>query len=385
MFSIKVLFGAKRAGSFVCLTALALAACDSQENTAAQAPAPSVMVSAARTEDVRRSADFVGQVQAVDDIQLVARVSGFLESKNVEDGAKVDKDTLLFTIEKAPYQAELLSAKADQAKAEADDALKIADLERDKDLYEKGHVSKAKYEATLASKEQADAVVEASKAAVTQAELNLSYTDIKAPFPGQIGKTNFSVGDVVGPSSGSLARLVRLSPIYVSFSLSEQDYLTAVKGGALSPEEIRSTKQRPNVGLVLPNGVKLEETGEIVFIDNAVDPKTGTISLRARFENERSVLVPGTFVTVVLEATEAQQELVIPQAAVQRDQRGAFVLAVNDQEMVEQRYVELGDQYQTDYVVQEGLQPGERVIVQGLQKVRPGVPVNAVVAGKPVE
>lgn len=385
MFSRENPFREILSGGLVCFAALSLGACNSEEKTAAEAPPPSVMVSAARTEEIRRSADFVGQVQAVDDIQLVARVSGFLESKNVEDGAKVDKGALLFTIEKAPYEAALLSAKADQAKAEADDALKLADLERDRDLYEKGHVSKAKYEATLASREQAAAAVEASKAAVTQAELNLSYTDIKAPFAGQIGKTNYSVGDVVGPSSNPLTRLVRLSPIYVSFSLSEQDFLTAVKGGALSPEEIRASEQRPNVGLILPNGVKFDEVGEIVFIDNVVDPKTGTIAMRAQFKNDKNVLVPGTFVTVILEASQAQQELVIPQAAVQRDQRGAFVLAVNDQEMVEQRYVDLGDQYETDYVVEQGLQPGERVIVQGLQKVRPGVPVNAVIAGQPAE
>ncbi len=372
--------------SGVVLAALLLVACnkDDQQKAKTAAPAPSVVVSAARLDEIRQSAQFVGKIEAVNSVDLIARVSGFLDSKTVPDGSTVKKDQLLFTIEKAPYQAALLAAQADQAKAEANAALSQADLERDKDLYEKGHVSKAKYQATLATKEEADAMVEAAKAAVSQAQLNLGYTDVKAPFDGKIGKTPYSVGEVVGPSSQPLAHLVSLAPVYVSFSISEKDYLDSIKKGGDSPEDVKKD-DRPSISLIMPNGKKFSETGEIVFIDNRIDPLTSTIALRGQFENKNKLLLEGTYVTVVLEAKTETKAIVVPQAAVQRDQKGSFVLAVNKQEMVEQRYVELGQVHETDFIVTSGLQPGERVIVQGLQKVRPGVPVHAVVDGKPAE
>lgn len=364
--------------------ALALAACSPSEDTSAakQVP-PTVSVAAAQDKDVRQSVKFVGQTQAVDDVQILARVSGFLEAKHVDDGALVKKGTLLFTIEKTSYEAAVASAEADLANAKADAALKLADLGRDTDLYQQGHISKAKFDATTAAKEQADANVGAADARLDTAKLNLSYTDISAPFDGQIGKTAFSVGDVVGPTSGAITRLVSKAPIYVNFAISEKDFLDTVKGqgkaGGFVSEDV------PDVHLVLPNGARYGETGEIVFIDNTVDPKTGTISIRARFANADSLLVPGTFVTVVIEASKPQKALVIPQAAIQRDQRGAFVLSVNDKNLVEQRYVELGAQIDGDFVVTKGLVQGERVITLGLQKVRPGVPVQTAPDAKPVE
>ncbi|MXN66996.1 efflux RND transporter periplasmic adaptor subunit [Stappia sp. GBMRC 2046] len=365
------------------IAAAILAGCQGEQQAESTPEAPSVQVAAAREQEVRRSAQFVGQIQAVDDAELVARVSGFLETKDVKDGAVVKKDQLLFTIEKAPYKAALLSAKAEVAKAEADAALKVADLERDEDLYQKGHVSKAKYEATLASKEQADAAVEAAQAAQTQAELNLGYTDIKAPFDGRIGKVVYSVGDVVGPTAEPVTRLISQAPVYVGFSVSERDLLNALKNAGTDPNDPNAKDELPNLKLLLPNGDTFDESGRIVFIDNVVDPNTGTISIRGEFENKSKTLVPGTFVTVTIEAPATVEAIVIPQAAIQRDQKGPFVLAINDQEMVEQRYVDLGEQVEGDFVVKDGLQEGTRVIVQGLQKVRPGVPVNAVLSDQP--
>ncbi len=361
----------------------ALVACQKQEEQA-KAPPPAVSVAGIQEKNIRNSTTFIGQVAAIDKVSLVARVSGFLEDKAVQDGKKVKKDELIFKIEKDQYVAAVDKAKADLASAQADDALKLANLNRDRDLYQKGHISEAAFQSTQAQKAQSDASVQAAQAALDQAQLNLSYTDISAPFEGVLGKTTYSVGEVVGPSSQPLATLIRVAPVYVNFAVSEAEYLNALKTHGINPDDIKP-ENTPNLSLILPNGDTFDETGKVVFIDNKVDPKTGTISFRGLFDNKSWTLLDGTFVNVVIESKEEKKALVVPQAAVQRDQRGSFVLVVNAQNTVEQRYVELGAQVDSDFVVNKGLQSGEKVIVQGLQKVRPGVPVNASLASKPAE
>lgn len=362
---------------------LFLAGCKEDTKETA-APPPSVSVAAVVSKDVRQNANYVGQVAAIDKVGLVARVSGFLEEKLVPDGSVVKKGDLVFKIEKDQYKAAVQKAEADLASAKADEALKAADEKRDKDLLQKGHVSEAAYEATLAQMQQAEASVAAAHAALASSELDLSYTDVTAPFPGQIGKTTYSVGEVVGPTAEPLASLVSLAPVYVNFSVSEAQYLNAVKTHGIDSAKL-DDGATPDLSLILPNGDSLGETGKIVFIDNRVDSRTGTISFRGQFANEDGSLLDGTYVTVNIAAPEQTKALLVPQAAIQRDQKGSFVLAISKEETVEQRYVDLGDQVEGEFIVKSGLQEGERVIVQGLQKVRPGVPVNAVLASKPAE
>ncbi|WP_422023610.1 efflux RND transporter periplasmic adaptor subunit [Roseibium sp.] len=380
-FSLKTRFAAAPL-----LAAAVLAGCsDNSANQQTEAPPPpAVTVAKIEKTDIRQSARFVGQVAAVDQVDLVARVSGFLENKAVPDGSVVKKGDQLFTIEKAQYEASLLKAKADVASAKADAALKAADEKRDKDLFEKGHVSEAAYEATLAQKEQAEALVEAAESAQKQAELNLSYTDVSAPFPGQMGKTTYSVGEVVGPNTQPLAKLIRLAPVYVNFSVSESEYLNAVKNHGINPSDIDASKS-PDIKLILPNGQQYEEVGKIVYIDNAVDPTTGTIAFRGQFANEDIRLLAGTYVTVILEAPETETALVVPQSAIQRDQQGDFALQVADDKTVKQVYLDLGQQVDTNFVVKKGLDEGAEVIVEGLQKVRPGVEVDPVLTSQPAE
>jgi membrane fusion protein (multidrug efflux system) len=363
-----------------------LAGCsdDAQKAAGPVAPPPSVTVAKIVSQDIRQSARFVGQVAAIDKVDLMARVSGFLEQKTVADGSVVKKGDLLFTIEKAQYEAALAKAKADLASAKADAALKSADEKRDRDLRDKGHLSEAAYEATLAQMQQAEAAVQGAQATLQDAELNLSYTDISAPFDGQLGKTTYSVGEVVGPSTSALGGLISLAPVYVNFSVSEAQYLNAVKTHGLSPADI-NPEESPDLSLVLPNGESYGEKGKIVFIDNQVDTATGTISFRGQFNNKDIRLIAGTYVTVVLEAPKSESALVVPQAAIQRDQEGAFALAITADKKVEQRYVDLGQQVETNFVVTKGLKEGDEVIVEGLQKVRPGVEVNPVLASKPAE
>ncbi len=171
---------------------------------------------------------------------------------------------------------------------------------------------------------------------------------------------------------------MRVSPVYVGFSLSEGEYLSAVErlGGDIS--KALNPENSPPVRLRLPNGEVFDETGWLVFVDNKVDPATGTIALRAQFDNARGFLVPGTFVNVEIDSKQAATKLLVPQAAVQRDQKGDFVLVVGADGLVEQRHITTGQQVETDFVVEDGLQEGESVIVEGLQRVRPGVPVKAI-------
>ena len=376
-FAHKVRFSAVT----VCLL---VAACsdDTGQQAAAPPPPPSVTTAKVTVEEVRESVRFVGQIAAVDEVDLIARVSGYLEEKSVPDGAKVKEGDVLFTIERVQYEAALMRAKADLAGAKADAALKAADEKRDKDLLQKGHVSEAAYEATLAQKQQAEASVEAAGSALKQAELDLSYTRISAPFTGQIGKTAHSIGEVVGPSVAPLAKLTRLSPVYVNFSVGEAQYLDAVKVHNLDPADIRPSDS-PNVRIILPNGDAYEETGKIVYIDNHVDTATGTISFRSQFDNADNLLLAGTYVTVILEDPETSSSLVVPQAAIQRDQQGPFVLAISEDRKTVQRYLKLGQQVGANVVVNTGLKDGEEVIVEGLQKVRPGVEVDPVLVNQP--
>jgi RND family efflux transporter MFP subunit len=285
---------------------------------------------------------------------------------------------VLFRIEPENFAAAQARAVADLEQSEANLALAEIEIERDTKLLASETIAQSRYDATKATRDAEAAIVEAKRADLRQAELNLTYTEIAAPFDGRIGKTHFSVGDVVGPASGPLASLVRVSPVYVGFSLSEGKFFNAMERTDGQARKALNRENSPPVRLRLPNNEVFDETGWLVFVDNRVDPATGTIALRAQFDNARGFLVPGTFVNVEIDSKEAATKLLVPQAAVQRDQKGDFVLVVGADGLVEQRHITTGQQVETDFVVEDGLQEGESVIVEGLQRVRPGVPVKTI-------
>ncbi len=354
-----------------------------QENTAtdADAPpaAPTVIIGAVVSEEVRDSARFVGQVEALDQVSLLARSPGFIEKIAFEDGQSVETDQVLFEIERAPYEADVAAAWAELARTEADLDLAQLNLARDRQLLTRETIAQAQFDTTAAAEAQAQARVKAAQAALQRAEIDLGYTTITAPFDGRIGQKQFSVGEVVGPDSGPLATIVSLDPIRVRFSFSERDLVTAMQSiGAANLREALASDAAPTLTLILPNGTEYEHVGRITFLDNAIDPQTGTLRTLGTFENPEGLLFSGQFVTVVIEGAQAVSRLLVPQAAIQRDQRGDFVLVVGSDSLVEQRYIETGDVIDQRRIVLSGLQIGESVIVQGLQRVRPGVPVDAV-------
>lgn len=348
-------------------------------------PPPKVTVVAAETKPLRNSETFIGRGEAIDKVDIIARVSGFLEEVLIEDGSEVQAGDLLFRIERNAYEATLEARRADLAKAEANLQLASVDLARKQELFARGTTPESERDISLANEKVREAEVRTAKAAIQQAELDLSYTEVYAPFAGRVGRIGVSIGDVVSPTSRPLVNVVREAPIYVAFALNEKQFVSILQR-IKNPETGGDEKSGLfDVFVVLPNGTDLDERGKFAFADNRIDPDTGTITLRAKFENTSRLIVDGSFLTVGLEAEKPVDRLIISQAAMQRDQQGPFVLVVDDQQMVEQRYIKTGDVVGTGIIVLEGLEVGETVVVEGLQRIRPGAKVDPVLATQPRE
>lgn len=356
------------------LAAALLAGCDGGSDQAqAPAPPPAVTVVKVVEGDFRPSLSFTGRVEARDQVDLRARVEGFLEKRLFTEGQFVKTGDLLFVIEKGPYQAAVDQIKANIERAEA--TLKLADLEvqRQTTLVQRETGTQAKLDEATAKQGESRADVMAQKAALEKAQLDLGYTDIRAPIDGRIGRALYSVGNFVGPSSGTLATIVSQDPIYVSFPVTQREMLAIRErtGG-----DTGNATDAAIVHVKLADGSQYKEPGKINFIDVTVNQGTDTVQVRATFPNKDGILVPGQLVTVVAETAKPEPALMIPQQAQQVDQSGAFVLVVDADNKVQVRRIEVGPTRGTMLVVDKGLEAGERVITEGIQKVRPGQTVE---------
>lgn len=354
--------------------ALALGGCGDgkQADPAAAAPPPAVTVVKVVAEDVKPTTTFTGRVEAKDKVDLRARVDGFLEKRLFTEGDDVKQGDLLFVIEKGLYQA---AVDQDQAALEKSQAtLKLAEIEvaRQTELTQKNVGTQAKLDEVTAKQGEARGQVAADKAALEKAQLQLSYTDIRAPISGRIGRASVSVGNFVSPASGALATIVSQDPIYVSFPVTQREMLDVRK------EESASGKPGEYVIYVqLADGNRYKEPGKLNFLDVTVKEGTDTVQVRATFPNPDRILVDGQHVTVVAETDKGEKALVVPQQALQVDQTGPYVLVVDKNDKVQVRRLELGATRGANVVVTKGLTAGERVIVEGIQKVRPGQLVQA--------
>jgi len=342
---------------------------------AAQPPAPAVGVRLAAMKGVSQSFEFVGRIKAIEKVELRARVEGFLEKVLFKEGEDVTAGELLYQIEKVQFLTAMDQAKANVAVAEAALTNAKVEYERSTELVKRNFTPQSQVDANKAALDTATGRVMQAKAALTQAQVNLDYTDIRAPIDGRIGRTAYTVGNLVNPASGVLATIVSQDPIYVLFPVSVRDL-----------EAIREARRKEDGGLAkidirvrLPSGQEHAQRGVWNLTDPQVDPQTDTLVMRATMPNPDRALTDGQFVTAIIRERQEEQRLVVPQSALQVDQSGYYVLVVNDQHKVEQRRVQTGPQRGTDVVVTQGVKDGEKVIVDGIQKVRPGQVVQEAV------
>lgn len=362
--------------AFTVLLAGALAGCDQapqqQGQAQAQAPVPAVTVVKAETRDLRPSVSFSGRVSALQKVELRARIDGYLEQQAFTEGATVKAGDLLYVIEKAPYQAKVDAAKAAVATAQARLDRTEIELKRQTTLVAKDAAAQTKLDDAQTARDEAKGTLDKLTAEQAQAQLQLDYTEIRAPIAGRIGKSTFTVGAYVSPQSGTLATIVAVDPIGVMFPVNQRDIL-AVR------EKIGNDAKLGGRVVYLQFGKdkRYEYPGKIDFMDVEVNPGTDAVDIRAVFPNPQGLLVDGQLVTAVVEADEALPSLVVPVNAIQIDQTGPYVLTVNSEKKIEVTRVDLARQDGGMVVISKGLSAGDLVVTEGIQKVKPGQVVEA--------
>jgi multidrug efflux system membrane fusion protein len=357
---------------------LLLSACQQQQASAPPPPPPKVTVSQPVVREVTEWDEYTGRIEAVESVEVRARVSGYLQSVHFTDGAIVKKGTLLFVIDPRPYQAELNRAKAslEQAIARYDRTQK--DFTRAQQLIKSRAVSQEEVDTRGADQREAQEAVQAARAAVESAQLNVEFTQVRAPISGRISREFVTVGNLINGGSADstlLTRIVSLDPIYCYFDVDERSYLRYAR---LWRDEQRSSPREVKipVQLGLANETGFPHQGQLDFVDNRLDPNTGTMTGRAIFSNPDLALFPGLFARVRMPGSGRYEALMIPDEAVGTDQTQRFAFVVNDQDIVEYRKVELGPIINGLRVIRNGLRPEEWVIVSGVQRVRTGAKVD---------
>jgi membrane fusion protein, multidrug efflux system len=352
-----------------------LAGCGKEQQAAPPAPPPAVGVQLAQMKGVAPSFAFVGRIKAVNTVQLRARVEGFLEKVLFTEGQDVKTSDLLYQIEKTQYQAAVEQANANLAAAQAQELNAQLQFNRSVELVKTQAVAQVTLDQNRANLDSAKASVLQNKAALAIAQENLGYTNIASPIDGRIGLTAYTQGNLVNSASGVLATIVSDDPIYVEFPVSTRqiaDIMAAHRQDAGGPINIK-------VLVKLANRREYGHSGVWNYIGNQVDQQTDTLLVRATLPNPERQLVDGAFVTVEVKEAEEQPRLVIPRAALQLDQAGIYVLVVDKERKVEIKRVTTGEAVNTEIAIASGLAAGDAVIVDGVQKVRPGQIVETTV------
>jgi membrane fusion protein (multidrug efflux system) len=360
---------------------IALAITAAQAQTPAAAP-PAVGVVEATKRPVTETSEFLGRIEATNRVNVVARVTAFLEKRIFNEGAEVKTGDLLYHLERGPFEADLASKQAQVAQLQATLVNAKLTTDRARTLLSGPAGQQSTYDAAVANQQSLEAQVQAAQAQVQLSQINLDYTEIHSPIDGKIGRTAVTDGNVVSPSSGVLTTIVSQEPMYVTFPVSVREALAlreryATRGGFKAVV----------IKVRLPDGKLYDQTGQLNFVNNTIAQNTDTITLRGTIPNPTlhdpsttggavRELTDGEFVTVMLEGVQPVEVLAIPRSAVLSDQQGEYVFTVGADNEAVQRRIQLGQSTSTVAAVLSGIALGDKVIVEGLQKVRPGQPVN---------
>ncbi|HEY7579889.1 MAG TPA: efflux RND transporter periplasmic adaptor subunit [Acetobacteraceae bacterium] len=334
---------------------------------------------AAALRPITQATEFVGRVEAINRVEIRARVTGYLEDVLFKDGDYVKEGDTLYRIEPDSFQAAVQQAQGDLLKAQGNLANATAQLARTQELVKTDTASRALLDVRIADQKSAQGAVIIADANLKTANVNLGYTEITAPISGEIGRTSVTKGNVVSPDSGPLTVIVSRDPMYVTFPVSQRIFLT------IDAEETRRGKgeaQALKVGLRFSNGAQYDQTGRIDFVNVQVDRATDTVLVRATIANPDGRLIDGQLVRVSVEGEKPTEKVLVPQSALVVDQQGPYVFLVVDGK-AEVRRVKLGGESGPNTIVEEGLKGGEQVVVQGMETLRPGTPVVATPASLP--
>jgi multidrug efflux system membrane fusion protein len=355
--------------------AIAMAGCSDATGKAADAPAPTagppVSVAPVVEKTIAETQEFSGRLEAIDRVELRPRVSGYITAVNFKPGAEVKKGDVLFVIDPRPYQAEADRADANAKSARAKADLARLELNRAERLLGDKAIAQREYDSAAAAQKQLDAEARAAAAQAESARLNVAYTRVTAPISGRVSKAEITLGNLVDASS-VLTSVVSLDRIYASFDGDEATYLNV----AARTHGAKSAASLPEVHVGLANEQGFPHAGRLEFVDNQLDTRTGSVRMRAVFENPERVMAPGLFARVQIGDGEAHKALLVTDQAIGTDQDRKFVFVVGADNKAQYRALKLGPVIDGLRVVREGLKPGERVVVSGLQRVRPGAPVT---------
>jgi multidrug efflux system membrane fusion protein len=364
----------QRVSSLIVIAVAAVLSACTKAETAPKPAAPEVNVAQVISRPVKDYQEFTGHVEAVERVEIRPRVSGYISSVQFVEGKDVRKGDVLFVIDQRPYEAELKRVKAELARAVTAQSLAKSERERATTLLDLHAISREEFDARVAGSEQSGAQVQAAQAAVDAAELNMTFTQVRAPIAGLIGKAEVTPGNLVTNGQTLLTTLVSIDPVYVAFEGDEQQVLrhAGVRGASTNTKE-------PNVpvwiGLAGEGGYPHQ--GNLVFLNNEIDPATGTIRARGKFDNAERRFTPGMFVRLKLEDNERYDAVLIKDSAIGTDQSLRYVLVVDGDNRAQYRNVHLGPSVDGLRVVRTGLSAGERIVMNGLQHVRPGTEVAA--------
>lgn len=371
----------------VLFASLAAAACSRAESKQASLPppAPAVTVATADAGNVTDFDDFTGRFEAVSRVELRPRVSGYIDEVRFVEGKEVNKGEVLFVIDQRPYRIELQRAQSELARIKSQAALALSESQRAEKLLASRAISQEERDQRVSQNSQALSDIASAQAAVDAAKLNLEFTQVTSPIAGRVSRAVVTAGNYVTAGSNVLTSVVSLDPIYVSFDGDEQSFLkyqNRVSGAGFGAGAVNGAAPGPVfVGLANEDG--FPHQGKLNFLDNALDPTTGTIHVRALLDNHDRRFTPGLFARVRLPGSEGYQATLVPDAAVATDQDRRYVLVVGQDDTVEYRAVELGAMQDDRRIVRTGLKPGERVVVSGLQRARPGSKVSPQEAPEP--